>query len=133
VHVEIGLTEHLACRLFPPYTFVPPVRRHGLQVELTKLSQSSSPNDWPAGHAIHVSFAFQSSTLQADRKAKLYVYGRPVLQSDCGSSGAPALTIHSLAGKLAAAFAAFSLKAWLRAFTSWSLISSMKARQHASA
>jgi hypothetical protein len=60
-----------------PYTFVPPVRRHGLQVDLTELSQSSSPNDWPAGHAIHVIFAFQSSTVQADRKAKLYVYGGP--------------------------------------------------------
>jgi hypothetical protein len=73
-----GLTEHLACRLFPPYTFVPPVRRHGLQVELTELSQSSSPTiGRPAGHAIHVSFAFQSSTVRADRKAKLYVYWGP--------------------------------------------------------
>jgi hypothetical protein len=31
--------------------------------------------DWLAVHAIHVSFAFQSSTVQPDRKAKLYVYG----------------------------------------------------------
>jgi hypothetical protein len=45
-----------------------------LQAELTGL-QSNSPNDWPAGCTTHVSFAFQSSTVQAEWKAKLCVYG----------------------------------------------------------
>jgi hypothetical protein len=46
-----------------------------LQAELTGFLQSHRPNDWPAGCTTHVSFAFQSSTVQAERKAKLCVYG----------------------------------------------------------
>jgi hypothetical protein len=41
---------------------------------ITIVQQS---DDWPAGHDIHVSFTCQSSTVQADRKVKLYVYGGP--------------------------------------------------------
>jgi hypothetical protein len=43
-----------------------------LQVELTDWRVSYRPNDWP-----DVSFAFQSSTVQAKREAKLCVYGGP--------------------------------------------------------
>jgi hypothetical protein len=48
-----------------------------LQAELTGFLQSNSPNDWPDGCTTHVSFAFQSSTVQAEWKAKLCVYGGP--------------------------------------------------------
>jgi hypothetical protein len=50
---------------------------HVLQAELMGFLQSNSPNDWPADCTTHVSFAFQSSTVQAKRKAKLCVYGGP--------------------------------------------------------
>jgi hypothetical protein len=44
-----------------------------LQVGLTDWRVSYSPNDWPAGRTTHLSFAFQSSTVQAEREAKLCV------------------------------------------------------------
>jgi hypothetical protein len=42
-----------------------------------RISTVNSPSDWSAGHTTHMSSAFQSSTVQADRKAKLYAYGGP--------------------------------------------------------
>jgi hypothetical protein len=74
-HDPAAATERLACRY--RHTHVPPVTLYGLQAQLTDFRQSNSPSDWSAGHTTHVSSAFHSSTVQADRKAKLYMYGVP--------------------------------------------------------
>jgi hypothetical protein len=56
-----------------------------------ELPQANSPNDLPAGRTIHMRSAFQVWTVQAERKAKLYVYRGPKTNDrpDVSSEGAP--------------------------------------------
>ncbi|KAJ8876617.1 hypothetical protein PR048_021062 [Dryococelus australis] len=49
----------------------------GRPAELREFPQANSPDDLPAGRHIHASFAFQARTVQANRKAELYVYDGP--------------------------------------------------------
>jgi hypothetical protein len=56
------------------HTCVSSATSAGRPEELMRFQYANSPNDLPAGSTIHVRSAFQVWTVQADLKAKLYMY-----------------------------------------------------------